>query len=42
MPTFLITTPEGEKLRITAPEGATQEVVLARGNAHNPGPTFDE
>ncbi len=42
MPTFLITTPEGEKLRITAPEGATQEEVLARVKAHKPEPTFDE
>lgn len=42
MPTFLITTPEGKKLRITAPEGATQEEVLARVKAHKPEPTFDE
>jgi hypothetical protein len=42
MPTFLITTPEGKKLRITAPEGATQEEVLARVKAHKPEPTFEE
>lgn len=42
MPTFLITTPEGKELRITAPEGATQEEVLARVKAHKPEPTFDE
>ena len=42
MPTFLITTPDGKKLRITAPEGATQEEVLARVKAHKPEPTFEE
>lgn len=29
MPTYQITAPDGKKLRITAPEGATQEQVLA-------------
>jgi len=42
MPTFVITTPEGKTLRITAPEGATQEEVLARVKAHQAAPTFDE
>lgn len=29
MPTYMVTSPEGQKFRITAPEGATQEEVLS-------------
>ena len=29
MPTFLITAPDGRKLRVAAPEGAAQEQALA-------------
>lgn len=42
MPTFVITTPDGKKLQITAPEGATQEQVLARVKAHQAASTPEE
>ena len=29
MPTFLVTAPDGRKLRVTAPEGATQQEAIA-------------
>ncbi len=34
MPTFVITAPDGKELEITAPEGATQEQVLAYAKAN--------
>jgi hypothetical protein len=37
MPTFEITSPEGKKYRVTAPEGATQEDALARVRAQAGG-----
>ena len=34
MPNYLITSPDGKKFKVTAPEGATQDQVLAYAKAH--------
>jgi len=34
MPNYLVTSPDGKKFKITAPEGATQDQVLAYAKAH--------
>lgn len=41
MPTFIVTAPDGKKLRVTAPEGATQEqaVAMARRQYKPPPPS---
>lgn len=48
MPTFVITAPDGKEIEVTAPEGATQEQVLAYAKANykppvgaNPAQTFN-
>lgn len=41
MPTYQITAPDGTKLRITAPEGASQEDVLAYAKANYKKPAKD-
>lgn len=41
MPVFDVTTPDGRKLRITAPEGATKEQVIARAKEHVAAPSTE-
>lgn len=42
MPTYVITAPDGKELEITAPEGATQEQVLAYAQANYKAPQTTE
>lgn len=42
MPTYSITSPDGRKFRVTAPDGASQEDVLAYAQANMPAAAPDE
>lgn len=42
MPAFIVTSPDGRKFRVNAPEGATQEEVLAYAQKHMPKPVEEK
>lgn len=42
MPTYNVTGPDGQKYRVTAPEGATQEEIIAYAQQNVPAPKVDK